>query len=160
MLLGAICGIGASVIVLIGDLGQHMDWTTAVSYAFLAAPVTPVAATGLAVARAALPALRPGALLASEPLVVSPRRLFRRSLPIVCWLVALTATTALVETVLSLSCVPPQPPRGESNYCYEDVGTRGLPYPFIQRDFLPRAFVYDLLVIGVLHVPVAAVARR
>ena len=108
---------------------------------FLAVPVLPVALASLLTARWLVPGLGPRGFRSPQS---SIERLARAApaLPTgVLLAVLLTVCTALVESELVLPS-----PNGDSNF--DIVQCRGLPYPFLQREFLPSVFVYDTFSIG------------
>ena len=106
-------------------------------------------------ARAIVPALSPGALL--EPSGALGRlSYFPVSTVLVsgAWLAVGTASTYLFSTELFLPCED-----RSLDSCVEAVLSRGFPYPFVQRRFLPFAFLYDMLVLSALHLPLALLLR-
>jgi hypothetical protein len=98
------------------------------------------ASAGLFVARWLHPDLGPGALCATMPRV---RLGLRTAASILVSSTLLAFATVVVETSMELNCVS-----GDS--CTEVVAVRGLPYPFIQRSFVPEAFAYDVMVFSLV----------
>ncbi len=110
---------------------------------FLATPVLPVALVSLIAARWLVPGLGPQAFRKLQSSVEDLARAARALPKGVLLAVFLTACTALVESELVLPS-----PNGDTSL--ETVPSRGLPYPFLQREFLPSVFVYDSFSFGLL----------
>ena len=111
---------------------------------------------GLVAARALVPALAPGAFLEPGQALKRCRALLNPTvLAAGVWLILVTAATSVAETEVILPC-----PDLSLDSCFESVPSRGFPYPFLQREFLPLAFTYDLLLLAVAHSPFLILARR
>ena len=112
----------------------------------LALPIFASAFVGLVAARAIVPGLGPGAFLDPRAALGCLMRRPTRSVMVgAASLLLLTILTALAESEMLLPCLDLT-----LDSCFESVPSRGLPYPFWQRSFLPLAFVYDALVLATL----------
>jgi len=106
---------------------------------------------GLIATRVLTPALTPGTPLEPVGALTKLSSAFTpKALVFGIWVTTATTATYFITSEMILPCAD----RSPFSSCIETVASRGIPYPFIQRDFLPLAFLYDLLMLAVLHSPV------
>lgn len=134
LLLAALCAFG---VLVPARIFRADSWV-------LPLIVFPVAFVALLMSRWLVRGLEPHAFLRSSVSIQAVKSTAGAALKLLLLITVLTVATVLVESELILPCLGPE------DSCFEVVLSRGLPYPFIQRSFIPSVFVYDVCSIGLL----------